>query len=218
MKTVFISKNSDDLSLLPSFCKNNHIRLIAQSLIDFREVNFQCVEPYDVLFVNSIRALEFFTKSVRISETCEIACVGNTTAKKIRRLGYTPAFVGSQAGNPGVVARELMNWLGERHVLIPCSSISARSVAIELKPAQVTELVVYETVLTPTTVEQADAYIFTSPSNVHAFFSENDTRDSLVIAWGKTTEQALGALGVVNTLTLKYADEQEAVSGLEKWL
>lgn len=218
MKTIFISKNSDDLSLLPSFCQNNNIRLIAQSLIDFREVDFQCVEPYDVLFVNSIRALEFFTKSVHISETCEIACVGNTTAKKVRQLGYSLGFVGTQAGKPNLIANEFKNWIGNRRVLIPCSSISARSVASELNPAQVIELVVYETVLNPTTVEQADAYIFTSPSNVHAFFLENDTRDSLVMAWGRTTEQALSALGVVNTLTLKYADEQEAVSLLEKWL
>jgi uroporphyrinogen-III synthase len=218
MKTVFISKNSDDLSLLPSFCTNNNIRLIAQPLIYFRERPFKQVKPFDVLFVNSIRAFEFFTKSAPISETCEIACVGNTTAKRLRQLGYTPSFVGTQAGNPELVAEELNNWIGDRHVLIPCSSLSARSISKKLNPAKVFELVVYETVLLPTAIEQADAYIFTSPSNAQAFFLKNDTGDSRVIAWGRTTEQALSVLGVMNAVTMNLADEQEAVSLLEKWL
>jgi uroporphyrinogen-III synthase len=218
MKTVFISKNSHDLSLLPSFCKNNNIRLIAQSLIDFREIAFQGIQPYDTLFVNSIRAFEFFTKSSPIPNDCEIACVGNTTAEKLRKLGYSPAFVGAQAGNPTLVAKDFKHWIGDKRVLIPCSSLSARSIAKELDPAQVTELIVYETVLNPAAIEQADAYIFTSPSNVNSFFTENKTGNSIVIAWGRATQQALNLLGVKNTITMIHSKEEEAITMLEQWL
>ena len=217
MKTVFISKNSDDLSLLPSFCANNNIRLIAQSLIDFKEQAFQCVKPYEVLFINSIRAFEFFINSSPVPKECEIACVGNTTAEKLRRLGYKPAFVGAQAGKPVHVAEEFKQWLGDKHVLIPCSSRSARSMAKDLNPTQVTELIVYETVLNPSPIAKADVYMFTSPSNVDSFFTENNTGDSLVIAWGRTTQQALNVLGLKHTKTLKTSSEHEAVSLLEQW-
>ena len=182
MTNLFISKNSDDLSLLPLYCANNNIGLNAQSLIDFKEIPFHRVDSYDVLFVNSIRAFAFFTQSIPSSTTCEIACIGSATADRLRQLGYTTAFVGSQAGNPTLVAKEVKKWVGDRNVLIPCSSRSARTVAKELNPAQVTELIVYETVLLPKTIETADVYIFTSPSNVNSFFIKNNTGDSLVIA------------------------------------
>ena len=69
---------------------------------------------------------------------------------------------------------------------------------------------VYETTFNSEELNDFDAYVFTSPSNVISFFQKNKLKDSaVVISWGDSTSQCLSEYGFKSNYTLKYGDIKE---------
>ena len=61
MRSIFISKDPKDLHEgLLALHQNGSLE--AQSLIEFNALSFECPNTYDILFLASIRAAEFFFK------------------------------------------------------------------------------------------------------------------------------------------------------------
>jgi len=210
---LFISKNADELPLLRQFCAEQHIAFHAQSLLQFEGVPFKVQRPFDVLFFSSIRAAEFFFFHSNAGHA-DIACVGQKSAQKLRDLGYTPTFIGQQSGDPSQVALDFCAYVGEHRVLIPCSDISARTIAKALPASQVEEVVVYRTMEKSVDVPACDVYVFTSPSSFDAFLLQNDKPKGQVIAWGDTTAARLHEFGIDVSIVLKTASEEEVVEVL----
>jgi uroporphyrinogen-III synthase len=218
IQRIFISKAEEDLTILPHFCHRQGIILDAQPMIGFESLPFVVAEDYDVLLINSIRAFDFFIQREKIPVSCKIACVGNTTAEKIEQRGYKADFVGKRAGNPSEQRKYLTKWLGKRRVLVPCSTISLRSMTKEIPAENLQEIKVYKTVLHPVNAGRADVYIFTSPSNVQAFFLVNTAPSGKVIAWGRSTEEKLVEYGTHPSIVLKEARESELMKRLTSLL
>jgi uroporphyrinogen-III synthase len=214
ISSLFISKNAEELPLLRQFCAVQHMALHAQSLLQFEGVSFDVRHPFDVVFISSIRAAEFFLAQSTVGNT-EIACVGQKTAQKLEALGHTPTFVGHQTGNPSQVALDFRAYVGQRRVLIPCSDISARTIAKALPTDQVEEVVVYRTIAKSVDVPTCDVYVFTSPSSVDAFLMQNEKPLGKVIAWGDTTSARLHEFGIEVSKILKTASEEEVVEVLQ---
>jgi len=214
ISSLFISKNADELPLLRQFCAEQHIAFHAQSLLQFEGVSFEVQHPFDVVFFSSIRAGEFFLAQSTVGHA-DIACVGQKTAQKLEALGHIPTFVGHQSGNPSQVAMDFRAYVGQRRVLIPCSDISARTIAKELPADQVEEVVVYRTIAKSVDVPACDVYVFTSPSSVDAFLLLNEKPIGKVIAWGDTTAARLHELGIGVSKVLKTAGEEELVEVLK---
>jgi len=210
---LFISKNADELPLLRQFCAEQHIAFHAQYLLQFEGVPFEVQHPFDVVFFSSIRAAEYFLSHSKIGHA-DIACVGQKTAQKLTALGYIPTFIGHQSGNPSQVAVDFRAYVGQRRVLIPCSDISARTIAKVLVSDQVEEVVVYRTIAKSVDVPACDTYIFTSPSTVDAFLQQNEKPLGQVIAWGDTTAARLHELEIEVSRVLKTASEEEVVEVL----
>jgi uroporphyrinogen-III synthase len=210
ISSLFISKNAEELPLLRQFCAEQNIAFHAQSLLQFEGVSFEVMNPFDVVFFSSIRAAEFFLAQSTVGHA-DLACVGQKTAQKLEALGHTTSFIGHQSGNPLQVALDFCAFLGQRRVLIPCSDISAHTIAKALPEHQVEEVVVYRTMAKSVDVPNCDAYVFTSPSSVDAFLLQNDKPAGRVIAWGETTAAYLQNIGVEVSRVLQTAGEEELV-------
>lgn len=217
MKRLFISKSQSELTVLPSFCEAEGISLVAQSLIRFERIPFTLTQPSQVVFLGSIRAARYFLENEKISEETAVACIGETTADRIRALGIHVDFIGGKSGQPDQVADEFVRWAGQRRVLIPCSEQSNRSIAKKLPVDQFEEVHVYRTLPACQPVSSSDIYVFTSPSNVKSFLSCNAKPEGQVIAWGETTAKALQEAGIYIAKTLSYSTESALIEYLTKY-
>jgi uroporphyrinogen-III synthase len=203
MPSVFISKNANEINKLQSFCSASGFSLIARSMIGFEPVPFGVKSDFDVVFFSSPRSVMFFLREFSPGSKTKIAAVGDKTAELLSALGYTVDFIG--AGDPQKTSSDFREWVGDKRVLFPISSNSLRSISKDLKDDQKEEVVVYETIPTPSTVQPCDIYFFTSPSNVNAFMAGNElpSNKSKVFAWGSSTSSALKEEGLEHTVMSK---------------
>ena len=216
IRSLFISRPKEEVPFLQKFCAKNNITLHAQSQISFEAHTFRITKPFDVVFFSSIRAANFFLASYRDSNTYLTACIGETSAIKLRNLGLDVQFVGKKSGKPEEVAKDFAEWLGDRRLLFPRSDLSNRSVAKFIKPEQVEEIQVYRTLFSCKTVPLSDVYVFSSPSNVHAFLTCNPRPVGRIIAWGETTKKALEDCDLPVSHTLENSTEEELIKLLEE--
>ena len=217
MKTVFISKDAAELDGLVSFL-NLRAKIHCQSLIEFQAVPFDCPKDFDVIFFSSIRCAQFLEASKHIDfNAYSLGCGGSQTALRLAEKGYELSFYGENGSMPDVVSKEFSHWLGDRKVFIPRSNRSLRSIEAHIPEDQVQSVVVYQTLLAPSKIKTADIMVFSSPSNVHAYFSENTLLDSaLLISWGSSTSAVLKDYGFVPDCVLKegsISELQELLDG-----
>lgn len=210
-KSIFISKDLSEVTILQQFCLANNINLIAHSLIRFEAIPFQVNQTYEVLFISSIRAAEFFLKTEKIKPETVIACIGQTTARKLEELGLKISFVGEKSGNPIEVAEEFKKWLGNRTVLIPQSNISNRTIGTLLPPNQCIEPIVYKTVTDCKQIAACETHIFTSPSNFESFLTCNESPLGKIIAWGETTKKCIEEKSITVSNTLQTSGMEELI-------
>ena len=216
-KKIFISKNASEIDPVRSQFNELGFEVDSHSFLSFSSVEsdshrVEIVRPYDVIFFGSPRAVIFFKASQSISESAEIACIGEKTAELLESLDYKVAFRGEKSGEPKVVAEEFRLFLGNRHVLFPVSDRSLKTVSSLIDESQKEEVVVYSTEVVGKLVGVSDVYVFTSPSNVDGFFLDNVIPEGAeVIAWGKSTEAAL----VLRDVTIDYCLKE---SGFEELL
>ena len=127
MKSLYITRDLDDLFILQQYCSFGQIDLHAQSQITFEEVPFSIEKPFEVVFFSSVRAGRFFLRNYDGPlSSLQFACIGQETAQK---FNIEFAFVGKEAGNPEKVAEKFKIWLGEKRLLIPHSSLSQKTIA-----------------------------------------------------------------------------------------
>ena len=193
MKSIYITKELEDVTQLKQFCAFQNIDLHATSQLSFEAVPFTVIEPFEVVFFSSVRAGRFFLRSYDGPlSSLQFACIGEETAQK---FNIEFAFVGKEAGNPEKVAEKFKNWLGDKRLLIPHSSLSHKTIAETIPSSQCESVCVYNTLLSPQSIPESEVYVFTSPSNLAAFLQKNQVPESAkVIAWGNTTEKALRKL------------------------
>jgi uroporphyrinogen-III synthase len=211
-KSLFISKDISEVVLLQQFCLANNINLIAHSLIRFEAIPFQVNQSYDVLFISSIRAAEFFLKTEKIKPETVIACIGQTTASKLEKLGLKVTFIGEKSGNPIEVAETFKKWLGNRTVIIPQSNISKRTIGSLISSNQCIEPIVYKTVSDCEVIPACETYIFTSPSNVDSFLKCNKPPKGKVIVWGETTKRCIEEKDIAVSNTLETSGMEELIT------
>ena len=199
---------------------NHAFRFECKSLIDFKSLSFDLPDDFEVVFFSSIRSAKFLSESKKIKlDNYRIACAGPQTALKLSEMGLKVDFIGSNASNPKLVSEQFSAWLGARKVFIPSSNRSLRSIEESIPNDQIQRAIVYETLLLPLKIFSTDVLVFTSPSNVHAYFIENDIlEDSIVIAWGHSTKKALLDYGCQPSKMLKEGKLSELKRILESML
>ena len=77
MKSIYITKDLEEVTQLKQFCTFQNIDLHAQSQISFEAVPFTITQAFDVVFFSSVRAGRFFLRSYDGPlSTLQFACIG----------------------------------------------------------------------------------------------------------------------------------------------
>ena len=199
---------------------DHSFRFECRSLIDFKPRSFDLPSDFDVIFFSSIRSAKFLSESKKINlDKYGIACAGPQTALKLNEMGLEADFIAADASSPELVSKEFSVWLGTRKVFIPVSNRSLHSIEEFISPEQIKRAILYETLLLPLKVLSRDILVFTSPSNVHAYFIENEiSAHSVVIAWGHSTKKTSLGCGCQSSVVLNDGTLTELKSILESML
>lgn len=139
----------------------------------------------------------------------------------LRQLGKMPDFNGEDEGvDTSDIAKEFAAIANGSTVLFPGAKESLRTIQKALSAkTRIIDLPVYETVMEEDILPSlAEVLIFTSPSNVEAYFADNLLEPGQkVICIGKSTGKKFDELGV--KYSLPYSPDEiglaEAVFGLD---
>jgi uroporphyrinogen-III synthase len=210
MTTVFISKDPEELNPVLHQLWSDGL-IAAQSLLVYNAQDFKCLTDFDIVFFASIRAAQFYLAKCTAPKL--IACAGAETAQKLKvQFGLNADFIAQQSGDPDQEALAFNSWRGERKVLFPSSNLSLGTYTKPIPESEKSVVNVYRTDYKTLEIKAHQVYIFSSPSNVMAFFQCNQIPENAqVIAWGKSTEKALLSKGIkVGHILLKSQQEELA--------
>jgi len=221
---VFISREIGEFSYFRRALEKHQIGIEGRSLIrTFPIINV--LDPFylrniDWIFFSSRNGVEyFFNLNPVLSKKIKFGVVGRGSEDALRRYGHLSDFVG-EGGDIDEVAESFAAIVEGKRVLFPRAQDSLLSMLKFLKPSTiVVDLPIYETVIEdeidPTS---AEVLIFTSPSNVEAYFAKNLLQpEQKVIAIGHSTGKKFDEMDV--KYTLPYSPDEiglaEAVFGID---
>ena len=219
ISSIFISKNIKEVLQLRSYCETNNYNLSAHSMISFRSLPFEFDFLFDVVYFSSPRAVDFYLKKMPVTSIIKkkVACSGLRTSDRIKSNGIKVDFILKNPGNISESMSFFQDWLGDRKVLFPCSTISLKSVLTGLPKEQFKIVEVYQTLNKSRFIDFHDIYVFTSPSNAKSFFLKNKiTNNSKLISWGDSTSNYLKNNGHDSDYVLANPSINELINLLEK--
>jgi len=221
---VFISREIGEHNYFRRALEKNNIEIEGRSLIrTFPIVNV--LDPFylkhiDWIFFSSRNGVEYFFKLKPVlPKHVKFGVVGRGSEDALRKYGHLANFVG-ETGDITEVAEEFAPLVTGQIVLFPRAQDSLLSIQKSLSAdTKVVDLPIYETVIEDE-IDQtyAEVLIFTSPSNVDAYFANNllDPGQK-VIAIGNSTGKKFEEMGV--QYTLPYSPDEiglaEAVFGID---
>ena len=221
---VFISREIGENNYFRKALEKHDIAIEGRSLIKtFPIVNV--LDPFylkniDWIFFSSRNAVAYFFKlNPVLSKKVHFGVVGRGSEAQLRKHGHPADYVG-ESGDIDEVAEAFAELVAGKTVLFPRAQDSLQSIQKLLKAdTKVVDLPIYETVVEDD-IDQtyADVLIFTSPSNVDAYFADNllDPGQQ-VIAIGNSTGKKFDEMGV--KYALPYSPDEiglaEAVFGID---
>jgi hydroxymethylbilane synthase len=224
-RQVFISREIPTHSYFARAMQKHQIEVDGTSLIRIFPTMHH-LDPFilkhaDWLFFCSKNAIEhFFALEPRLSKKTKLAVIGRGSEETLRQHGHVPDFTGEQLGiDMHGVAAKFAEIADGQTVVIVRAKESLETIEKGLKPStKVVNLPVYETQLADeVSKSNAEVMIFTSPSNVDAYFSQHlIDPEQKIICIGHSTARKMEQYGVSYTLP-KTPDEiglAEAVFGL----
>jgi hydroxymethylbilane synthase len=221
---VFISREIAEHNYFRRALDKHKIEIEDRSLIrTFPIVNI--LDPFylrniDWIFFSSRNGVEFFFKlKPALSKKVKFGVVGRGSEDALRKYGHLADFVG-ESGDIKEVAEDFALLVKGDTVLFPRAQDSLLTIQKSLSPeTKIIDLPIYETGMVENIDKTyADILIFTSPSNVEAYFAENllDPGQK-VIAIGTSTGKKFDEMGV--SYTLPFSPDEiglaEAVFGID---
>jgi hydroxymethylbilane synthase len=220
---VFISRDISETSYFRKALEKHKIEIEARSLIRtvpvITKFDSYILKNIDWVFFTSKNAVEYFFKlSPQFPKKVKFGVMGAGSEDMLRRNGHFADFVG-ESNDTADVAADFAALANGAAVLFPGADNPMRSIQQGLSAeTRIIDLPVYETVLEEEVEPTgADVVVFTSPSNVEAYFADNLLEPGQkVIAIGKSTGKKFDEMGVKYTLPFS-PDEvglAEAVFGI----
>jgi uroporphyrinogen-III synthase len=210
-KKVFISQERDYDSLLEQQLKIESAQLLAKSGIETQALPFEFPQAhnFDFIFFNSRNAVKYFMESNPEISNYKIAAFGSGTAKELLKYNISADFIGEHSDPKKVAAMFNQRYTSAQKIFFPLSQHSLKSVIQHLDAKHQVEVgVVYTSVAKKDVqLEEADLYVFTSPSNVHAFLKGQNLNGKLFIAIGPSTADALKDAGYACHAIAQSADD-----------
>ena len=221
--SVFISREISEQSYFRRALEKHNIQIEGRSLIRtvpvITKLDSYILKHVDWVFFSSKNAVDyFFQLEPLLPKGVMFGVMGAGSEEMLRQKGHFADFTGS-GGDPVDVANEFAKLANGGTMLFPGAEDSLRTIQKGLSDTtKIIDLPIYETVLEDEVeASGADVLIFTSPSNVDAYFANNlmDPYQK-VIAIGKSTGKKFDEMGVKYTLpfTPDEVGLAEAVFGL----
>ncbi|HXB41605.1 MAG TPA: hydroxymethylbilane synthase [Bacteroidia bacterium] len=195
---IFVTKTFRDKDYLPKALKRLGFTVEAKSLIEFKEIEFNIMPVSDWIFFSSKRAVKYFFQQKPNVGKVKFGCISKETASELRQFGHRADFIG-QNTDTKFIGKQFSSLAGNAKVLFPVAKESMQSVQMQLtKKENVINLPVYQTIKHPAIIDTStNIVVFTSPSNVDAFFEKNKWQSTYkAVAMGDATESALARKGV----------------------
>lgn len=220
---VFISREVSENSYFRKALAKHAIEIEARSLIRTVPVITK-LDPYilrdtDWIFFTSKNAVEYFFKlQPQLPKKVKFGVMGSGSEDTLRRHGHFAEFTG-EGNDTADVAVDFAKLANGTTVTFPGAASPMRSIHQGLSAnTKIIDLPVYATVLEENVeATAADVLVFTSPSNVDAYFVDNLLEpNQKVVAIGKSTGKKFEEMGVKYTLPFS-PDEvglAEAVFGI----
>lgn len=213
--SVFISRDIDENSYLFRALKKNNISLEGESLIRIYPI-INKLDPFilkhvDWVFFSSKNGIEnFFSLEPRLSKKTKFAVVGRGSEAMLKQFGHDAAYTGQDEGiDTAEIGRVFAAANPNTTVLFPGAKGSYKTIQSQMsEDIKVIDLPVYETVLADDVSKtNAEVLIFTSPSNVDAYFEKNlIDPGQRVISIGYSTGKKLEEYGV--SFSLPYSPDE----------
>lgn len=199
--SVFITRNIHADDYFQRVLTHHRFNIEGRSLIEMKPVPIRSFPETDWIFFSSKNAVTFFFLQKPVLGNQKFGCIGKSTAEAIRKFGKRADFIGYST-DTRMTGKQFASRVGSGTVLFPMVKGSMRSVQNGfVKSGQTTDLIVYETLKTDVQINVEDhaIFLFTSPSNVEAFFERNKLNKShKVIAMGDATASALRRFGILH--------------------
>lgn len=223
--SVFISREIQEDSYFARAMKKHAIQVDGRSLIRTKALPLQVdkteLEGVDWVFFTSRNSVRhFLEQKPALPAGIRYAVIGRGSEEELRMFGLVPDFTGADQGiDMEQVASEFAK-LAEGHtVLIPRAVDTLGTMRRGLTAGtRVLDVPIYQTELdTEPAATEAEVLIFTSPSNIKAYFSAHKLTDNQrVICIGHASGREMEALG--HTYVLPATPDEiglaEAVFGL----
>ncbi len=187
------------------------------SLIQTEPVPFQKISNYDWLFFSSKNGVKhFFAQKPELPANVKFGVTGQGTAMELRKHGYVESFCGFSS-DVEETGKHFAAFMKGKKILFPQAEDSLQTIQKQLNGiAECLNLVVYKTsAKTGVEIPTVDIAVFTSPSNVSAFFADKKNKQpKQVIAMGKSTEARLREFGITNSIIPYSPDETGLVDAI----
>lgn len=190
---VFVTKTFRDTDYLPRALGNLGFTVEGKSLIEFREIKIKELPKADWIFFSSKHSVRYFLQQKPKLENVKFGCVGASTSAELRSFGLRADFIGSGTDTK-LIGKQFAARVGNGKALFPIAKDSLQTFQWQMpKRDNVINLNVYATLKHSVEVsEDTQIVVFTSPSNVQAYFEKNKWQPGQkAIAMGDATAVAL---------------------------
>jgi hydroxymethylbilane synthase len=198
--SVFVTKNLNPGDYLSRVLSSKGFAVTGRSLIEMVPVPMRNFSETDWIFFSSKHAVKFFFQQKPVLGKQKFACVGKGTADVLRKYGKRAEFIGYSTDTK-LTGKQFASRVGEGTVLFPQAKGSLRSIQNGfVKEKQVVDIIVYETLKkNEEEIPSCEIILFTSPSNVDAFFEKNHIgSNQKIIAMGEATGNELRKYKITN--------------------
>lgn len=224
--SIFITRDLDENSYLGRYLAKHNIAVDARSLIKIyptiNTLDSFILKRADWIFFNSKNAIDhFFKLDPWILKKTKLAVLGRGSEDALRKHGRVADFSGDNLGiRTEDIAKEFAKLADGQTVFIPRAKDSLMSIQNALTTnTKVIDMPFYETVMEENVDKtNAEVLIFTSPSNVTAYFQKNlIDPEQKIICIGYSTAKAIETMGL--SYTLPFTPDEiglsEAIFGLD---
>jgi hydroxymethylbilane synthase len=193
---VFISRENKPFGFFHRTLSKLGFQVMGHSLIEMLPLSNPAVKDTDWIFFSSKHAVDFFLKTGASLKGKKIGAISKATADRIRKAGYVCDFIGYST-DTAMTGKQFASVAGSSTVLFPVAKGSLRTVQKQLNSARVFDAVVYETIDRSAEIPDFDIPVFTSPSNVDAFFKVRANGSvSRGVAMGSATASRMKHFGI----------------------
>ena len=196
---VFITRAQRKESFLRTVLEGNGFSLEERALIEIIPVPYNSIPDCEWVFFSSKHAVKYFFDQNPVLDSQRLACVGRPTADALRKYGRRADFIGA-SNDTRMTGKQFASLAGASKVLFPQAKGSLRSIQQQfVKKENVFDLVVYESKKkNEGAAPDAEIIVFTSPSNVEAWFENYGFRQNQkAVAMGDATANALRQMKVM---------------------